>query len=464
MRPPLEHGPRTASEWLLSSLDRLVAAGRSLETTPSSVHDEGRIGSLAPGPPAWSTAPVRRGASVGLGPLSVGLGLLASLLLAVPAAAYAPPPLYVRLTHANSIDHTPVSDWIPLASAPPLNWLGGYEIGYTVEAPGAQRAALQVTAVPDGQATQPLNAPFCTGVAGVAAGAIMPVGVAIQFEGSGVYAVRVGVGPASGGPNDCLAAGPATAASEGSFTVSGPTAPVVVGSPLVFRAKRLPDGAFAGVRAPSPPGGEADTRCARNGSVNPDGSVSGPHVVPESVEDGVVGQIEERAFGRLDVRRARLVSRPGRRAEPRALRHAVVGAAAPRRAQRLPAREGRDLQAELQAAERPLHRGVPRRRRRRDGQAHAAPPRRLQRPQPRPQDCRDVQRPLRRGRSRDGHAAPSARPFVLRGHPVVLGHALHHEERRPQRGAHARHRPAQAVVRLAARLPAVLSRSPPPKT
>src|SRR5204862_3600182 len=32
--------------------------------------------------------------------------------------------------------------------------------------------------------------------------------------------------------------------------------------------------------------------------VNPDGSVSGPQVVPESVEDGVVGQIEERSFAR----------------------------------------------------------------------------------------------------------------------------------------------------------------------
>ncbi len=225
------------------------------------------------------------------------LGLLGGLLWATPAAALAPPALYVRLANANSIDHTPVSDWMPLA-APTPNWLGGYEIGYAVESPGAQRAALQITGVPDGQATQPLNAPFCTGVAGVAAGSIVPVGVAIQFEGSGVYAVRVGVGPASGGPNDCLVASAATAASEGSFTVSAPTAPAVVGAPLVFRAKRLPDGAFSGVRAPSPPGGEADTRCARDATVNPDGSVTGKQLVPESVEDGVVSQIAERDFDR----------------------------------------------------------------------------------------------------------------------------------------------------------------------
>jgi hypothetical protein len=54
-----------------------------------------------------------------------------------------------------------------------------------------------------------------------------------------------------------------------------------VGSPLVFRAKRLPDGAFSGVRAPSPPGGEADKQ-----------------LVPESVEDGVASQIAEGDFER----------------------------------------------------------------------------------------------------------------------------------------------------------------------
>jgi hypothetical protein len=74
--------------------------------------------------------------------------------------------------------------------------------------------------------------------------------------------------------------------------------PAVVGRPLVVRTKRLPDGVFAGVRAADPPGGEADTRCARNATVRPDGSVTGPQVVPASVEDGVIGQIAERDFGR----------------------------------------------------------------------------------------------------------------------------------------------------------------------
>src|SRR3954470_15913173 len=97
----------------------------------------------------------------------VAAALLATFLLAAPAGAFTPPELYVRLTHANSIDHTPVSDWMPLSAAPILSWLGGYEIGYRFQDSPAdrdsQRAALEVTGVPDGQPTQPLNTPFCSG-------------------------------------------------------------------------------------------------------------------------------------------------------------------------------------------------------------------------------------------------------------------------------------------------------------
>jgi hypothetical protein len=225
--------------------------------------------------------------------------LLLTFLWVAPAGAFTPPELYVRLTHANSIDHTPVSDWMPLSSAPHLNWLGGYEIGYTFQsAPGSgnpQRAALQITAVPDGTPTQPNNGPYCTGGPGTV-GAIVPVGIPIQFEGSGTYSVRVSVGPPTGGPNDCMN-GSGTASSTGSFSADSPVAPVVVGSPLVFRLGKTPGGAFSGVRSPNPPGGDPETRCARDATVNPDGSVSGPLVAP-APNDGARGQIEEEDFVR----------------------------------------------------------------------------------------------------------------------------------------------------------------------
>jgi hypothetical protein len=134
----------------------------------------------------WGEAPTGRAGDRGRGRVrrsrTALLGLLASLLWAAPAGAFTSPEIYVRLAHANSTDPTPASGWMPLSAAPHLDWLGGYEIGYAFEdAPGpgqVQRAALQVTGVPDGQPTQPLNTPYCSGGPGTI-GAIVPVGMAI---------------------------------------------------------------------------------------------------------------------------------------------------------------------------------------------------------------------------------------------------------------------------------------------
>ncbi len=231
---------------------------------------------------------------------AVLLGLLAGLLWAVPANAFTPPTLYVRLAHANSIDHSPAGDWLPLADTPHLNWLGGYEIGYVFEdspaAGASQHAALQITGVPDGQPTQPQNTPYCLGGPGTV-GTITPVGVEIQFEGTGTYSVSVSVGPATGGRNDCMG-GAGSATSTGSFFADGSVAPAAVGGPLVYRDKPLKGAnAFAGVRAPIPPGGDGDTRCARDAKVNADGSVSGKLMAPQAISIPLA-QIPEDAFKR----------------------------------------------------------------------------------------------------------------------------------------------------------------------
>jgi hypothetical protein len=227
------------------------------------------------------------------------LGLLASLVWAAPAGAFTSPVLYVRLAHANSTDHTPASDWMALSAAPRLNWLGGYEIGYAFEDPsasGKERAALQVTGVPDGHPTQPLNPPFCTGGPGTV-GAIVPVGTVIQFEGSGLYTVKLSVGPPSGGATDCIT-GSGAASSTGSFTVDAPVAPAVFGRPMIFRAKPIAGARFVGVRTPAVPGGDADTRCARDATIKPDGSVTGRLVAPPAGLGGVRAQIAEGDFMR----------------------------------------------------------------------------------------------------------------------------------------------------------------------
>jgi hypothetical protein len=204
-------------------------------------------------------------------------GLIASVALPASASAFTPPELYVRLQTWNT--HEAASGWMPLASASRLNYLAGYQIGYKLqpspEANNFQRVALTVTGVPDGDPTQPYNAaPYCVGRAG-AAGTIVEAGPELQFEGDGRYSVKVSIGA----DLDCVTAGQS---SSGSLSIDVHAAPAVVGEPLSFRAVPLPGDPFVGVRALTPPGGQADVRCALNATVKADGSLTGSVVVPET--------------------------------------------------------------------------------------------------------------------------------------------------------------------------------------
>jgi hypothetical protein len=187
-------------------------------------------------------------------------GLLASLVLAGPAAAFTPPELFVRAQKWDT--HEETGPWIPLAQAPALNFLGGYEIGYRLQESPAQyerqHVALQVTGVPDGAPTQPGNAtPFCVTRAGTV-GEITPVAPELQFEGLGSYGVKVSIGEETGDDDDCLS-GPS---SSGTFSVDVHVAPTLVGGALYLRRDRaLPGDPFVGVRAANPPGGAADIQC-----------------------------------------------------------------------------------------------------------------------------------------------------------------------------------------------------------
>jgi hypothetical protein len=219
-------------------------------------------------------------------------GALASLVLASPAAAaLSPPELFVRLQSWDT--HEAVSDWIPLASAPAVDYLGGYDIGYRLQDSGQpnqyQKVALTVTGVPDGQPTQPYNAdPYCLAHVGTP-GTIVDAGPELQFEGSGTYTVKVSLGTQG---DDCLT-GPASTAS---FTVTTHVEPVLVGGDIVrFRLKPLTGNPFVGIRAPDPPGGSGDVRCALNGKVQADGSVTGSKVVPEQADD-LHSELTEDAF------------------------------------------------------------------------------------------------------------------------------------------------------------------------
>jgi hypothetical protein len=207
------------------------------------------------------------------------LALVAGLFTAAPAGAFTQPELYVRLQRAD-ITHEPASDWLPLAAAPQLDYLGGFQIGYRLQPTGTptnfQAAALSIEEVPDGQPTQPSNLPpYCVAKTG-AAGTITPVGSEVQFEGNGRYSFSVSVGTDTG--TGCLS-GPTTSAS---FTVDVHVAPEKVGDPFAFRATPLPGNPFVGLRAARPPGGFADHSCALDATINPDGSVAGRKVVPQA--------------------------------------------------------------------------------------------------------------------------------------------------------------------------------------
>lgn len=204
--------------------------------------------------------------------LAAVAAVVASAVAAAPALAA--PELFVRMQRWDT--HEAASGWMPLASAPSLNYLGGYEIGYRREIAGFQRVALEVTGVPDGRPTQPGNeTPFCVGTTGNV-GDIVAAGPELQFEGSGTYSVRVSVGP----DMSCLSG----SSSTGSFSVAAPVAPAVVGDPRSLRLVPLRGDPFVGVRANVPPGGQAEVRCALDGTVQGDGSVTGSEVVGSGPE------------------------------------------------------------------------------------------------------------------------------------------------------------------------------------
>ena len=229
--------------------------------------------------------------------LAVTAGVLAGLVPAAPAAAFSPPELFVRMQPWDT--HEPVGDWIPLASDPALGYLGGYQIGYRLQASGEpnelQRVALTVAGVPDGRPSQPYNAQgYCVTRIGTV-GSIVEAGPELQFEGDGTYTVTVSVGPSAGGADGCKA-GPS---STGSFSAGARVTPALSGAPLSFRATPPSDDVFNGLRAADPPGGQADIRCALDARVEADGSVTGAVVVPG---DGTThASVPEDAFPRPGV-------------------------------------------------------------------------------------------------------------------------------------------------------------------
>ena len=205
--------------------------------------------------------------ALGSGAVSVGrvrallAAVLASFVLAAPASAFTPPELFVRAAARRYRRTQPASDWIPLASAPTFNYIGGYQIGYRLQPTGVEPATSRRAGAHDPRRPRrPADA------ADQHAALLRrqerhrgrhhrPVGSEIQYEGNGTYAISVSVG---GDPVGSGCIGAAGATSSGSFTVDAHVAPQLVGA-----AVRVPRQAAA--RRPvrrhprrDPPGGFAD--------------------------------------------------------------------------------------------------------------------------------------------------------------------------------------------------------------
>ena len=194
-----------------------------------------------------------------------------------------------------------------------------------------QRVALAVTGVPDGSPTQPsASSPFCVGRAG---------GAGDDRRGRARAPVRrrrrvqrecrsVGAGL------DCQAAGASTA---GAFSVDVHVAPAQVGEPQSFRVtpltgepvRRRSGGSAAG-RLPRRPLRAQRDRGGRRVRHRRGGRAGGDLRPPRRGRAGVP------APGAVDVRRARRGRGLDDKRRHGHVRHAVVGAAARRRAQRLP--------------------------------------------------------------------------------------------------------------------------------
>ena len=117
-------------------------------------------------------------------------GVVLSLTLVAPAVA-APPELFVREQRWDT--HEETGPWLPLASAPALDYLGGYEIGYRRQMTGfrARRADDRRRAR---RRADPADERRRRSASAACPGEIVAAGAELQFEGSGTYTVKVSVG------------------------------------------------------------------------------------------------------------------------------------------------------------------------------------------------------------------------------------------------------------------------------
>jgi hypothetical protein len=203
--------------------------------------------------------------------LLVAIAALAALgATATSAAALENPALLYREGVSES---EPLGPWLPLDGAH-ISGLG-FIVGTRQQAKPAQDNAvlyrLTALAVPDGhpdQGTAFDPARLCLSSA-QAPGTELTLGTG-RFEGPGSYAIRLEVNlPSNGATNSACSGGPSSTAT---FTID----PTVAVALLAAAPVVVPVNSLARVTTMAvPAGGQGETQCARDATIQPDGSVAG---------------------------------------------------------------------------------------------------------------------------------------------------------------------------------------------
>ncbi len=193
--------------------------------------------------------------------------------------------------------HEPAGDWLPIASAPSIAYVGGYEIGYRLQDSGEpnqlQRVALRIAGVPDGQPSQPYNAePYCVTRVGTPWATSSQRGPSCSSRATAPMPSRCRSARAPAAPpGACRGRAPPRASPSSRAPCRCSSARR---SASAHAARATP---FDGVRAADPPGGRP-TSAARSTRRAADGSVTGRAMAPEEDVGHASPSLAEAAFPR----------------------------------------------------------------------------------------------------------------------------------------------------------------------
>jgi hypothetical protein len=223
-----------------------------------------------------------------------------AVLMAAPAAAYAPPQMRVR---ELDVSDRPVGPWLALDGAR-LHSANGVELGVVLEKSG-EHVLVEVTSVPPGTAPADQFEVYdiCLDQTGTP-GEVVDLDQRIRYAGNGSYGVRMTVSDSSDASSACRTANPSSA--EGTFSFDARTTVRRIGvSPIVLDATDQTP-AFAGWAVDPPDLAHfPELRCALNAQVRPDSSLTG------SVTKDLVASKDRRVRGQPYVADASELPRPG---------------------------------------------------------------------------------------------------------------------------------------------------------